>query len=120
MSWTLCTSGAAIAKAGEYVDSTISTSGALMTDLSDEVESYICALVRSDVVGNFGSLTANGKQILAALAASKIGQELICYNASGYTSRFEAQLMLDRLENDIRKMEAIVKENQNKAYLGIT
>ena len=119
MSWTLCTSGAAITKAGNNVNSTLAASGAALAEFSDEAENQVCALVRKDVVANYGSLTANGKQILGRLVSSIIAQGLIVYDPSGFTSRFEAELMLDKLENDIRKMEGLVKDSKQKRYLGI-
>ena len=120
MSWTLCTSGAAVVKAGANADSGIATSGAILAQWSDDVENEICALTRKDIITNYGSLTSNGKQMLGRLAASKIAQEIIVYDASGFTSRFEAELMLDKLENDIRKIESIIKDDKHKTYLGIT
>lgn len=119
MSWTLCTSGAASRKAGVNADD-VRTSGAAMANWSDEAESYVCGLVRSDVVTKYGSLTANGKQMLDFLTAAKIAQEIIVHDASGFTSRYEAELMLDKLENDIKKIEALLKDNKHKVYLGIT
>ena len=61
MSWTLCTSGAAIRKAGSGADVFIIASGAALADWSNEAEAMASSIARSDVVSNFGSLTANVK-----------------------------------------------------------
>lgn len=120
MSWTLTTSGAVIIKAGANASSTATASGGLLLDLSDEVESYICSLMRSDVVSDYSSLTSNGKQILGRLASNLIAQQVIAYDTSGFFSRAEAETALDVLENSIRKDEAIVKDDKNKSYLGVS
>ena len=120
MTWTLCTSGSAVRKAGVNADTNLTTSGSFLAQLSDETEGLICSIARSDVVGNFGTLTANGKEILGQLCSDVIGQEIISNNMEGYTSRFESTMMLNVLENRISKNKSIIKEDKNKTYLGIT
>ncbi|KKL47074.1 hypothetical protein LCGC14_2339190 [marine sediment metagenome] len=120
MVWALCTSGQAITKAGVNANSTITASGQALSNWSDETESAICSVANKNVVSNFSGLTANGKEIMAQLASDIIGQQIINYDMSGYTSRHEATMMLNVLENRISKNKAIIKESDNKAYLGLT
>ena len=120
MAWTLCTSGAAIIKGGANVNSTIKASGSTLASWSDESEAIIANTARSDVVTNYASLTANGKQILGNLASSLVAQKMIHYDMSGFTSRAEAQTMLDILENDIRRGLKLIEDDKQKTYLGIT
>jgi len=120
MSWTLCTSGAAIIKAGTGASTTIVGSGAALAEMSDEVEAFICDALRVDVVTNYGSLTSNGKKLLGRLAASMIAQDMVDYDTTGYNSAREAELKLDKLENDISKALKLLEDDKVKAYLQAT
>jgi hypothetical protein len=95
MAWTFCTSGAAVAKAGNNVSTTIKASGAWLADWSDQVEGSINAESKYDYLTNFATMNANYKQALAEAASSMIGNKLIMWDMSGFTSRFEATTMLD-------------------------
>lgn len=118
MAWTLCTSGAAVRKAGANVNSTIAASGAALSDWSDEAENLACSISRSDVVGNFASLTTNGKQVLQMFCTNHIAQNIIEYEPEAIGSS-SATLRLNVLENNIATAKSILKEDKNKSYLGI-
>lgn len=120
MAWTLCTSGSAVAKAGANANSTITASGSALAVWSDEAESYVSSLARVDLVSNYGNLTANGKQILNELTSSLIAEKIIMYDMSGYTSRGEASMMLNVIENNIVRNISLIKEDKIKTYLGAT
>lgn len=120
MAFTFCTSGAAKIKAGintTDVDTNIGNS--LLENWSDEAENLICATARNDLITDFSSLTANGKQILQMLASSLIAQNIISYDQTGYLPR-EAETMLDKLENDIRRGLALISDDKIKTYLTAT
>ena len=119
MAFTLCTSQQAKLAAGLNANSTITASVTDLNYWSEEAEDYICTAMRYDVITNYGSLTTNGKKILGQWAAKLIGQDIIAYDASGYTSRFEAELMMDNLENKAAKIEAKCTDDKHKKYLGI-
>lgn len=120
MSWTLCTSGAAIAEAGLNANSTIVASGAALAEWSDQAEAAACDLGRYDIVTNFSSLTTNGIKIFQEYVVSYIAQKIIKYDMSGYTSRGEATLMLNLLEDTKAKAKNIIEDDKYKTYLGIT
>lgn len=118
MSFTLCTSGAAIVKAGaNSAGSTLTISQ--LNNFSDEAEALCCAAARSDVVTNFGTLTTNGKQILQMITSSHIAHSILGYDGSGLPSR-ELETRLDILENDVERGLALIREDKNKTYLGIS
>ena len=119
MTWTLCTSGTAIAKAGANANSTITASGTLLAGLSDEVEAIICSITRVDVVTNYGSLNAQGKAILGNIASSMIAQNIVGYNPDSI-GRGTATLILNNLENQIRRGISLVENDKIKTYLSIT
>jgi len=111
MSWTLCTSGAAIYKAGTNANSTVVASGSILQEWSDEVEGSIDTLTRKDWVASFASVAANFKPILTDLASDMIATKIINYDMSGYTSRTEVQTMLDVLhDNIIRNLNELKKQ----------
>ena len=118
MSWTLCTSGAAIAKAGANANSDIivydGTNKNIMDEWSNQAEGFLNAETRYDWIASSG--TANFTAALSDVVSSKVANNIIAYDMSGYTSRAEAQTMLDVNENIIRKGIATLnkKENQEK------
>lgn len=118
MSWTLCTSGAAIVKAGANVNSTIIASGAVLADWSNEAENLAASIARSDVIGNFAGLTTNGKQVLQEFCSSYIAQKIIGYEPEAIGNS-NSTLRLNILENNINSAKSLIKDDKNKTYLGI-
>jgi hypothetical protein len=117
MSWTLTTSGAAILKAGLNANSSIITSGASLAIWSDEVESTIAGLTKYDWVFNYSNIKTNFKFILDDTASGMIAKKIINYDMSGYTSRTEAQTMLDVLTDDINKNITELKDNATQTAM---
>ena len=115
MSFTLCTSGAIVTKAGAGVSSTASTSGAILEQYSNEAEAFCNALSRYDWVTNYSTLTDANTKVLLGEACSNIGGiYLISYDMSGYTTRFEAEDMInilwartDRIINLLRDQKVV-------------
>lgn len=100
MSWTLTTSGACIIKAGLNANSTIVTSGAALAKWSDEVEGRIVQETRKNFVVEYASLNDSEKNILDDTASDLIAMKIINYDMAGFTSRVEAQTMLDVLKDN--------------------
>lgn len=120
MAWTLCTSGAAVLKAGANANSTISSSGAALLIWSNEAEGIICAETTRDWVTNYASVGANFKQALADAATAKIAINIINYDMSGYTSRSEAQTMLDVNKDIYNTAMKILKDKNTQTKMGLT
>ena len=124
MSWTLCTSGAAIFDAGKNANANIvSYIGAYKTaldDWSDRVESVICDICRVNVVTSYSGLTSGGKQILNELASSMIAEKMVKYDIYSYNSKAEANLILNVLENSIRRCIPLVEDDKVKKYMAAT
>ena len=120
MTWTLCTSGQAVGKAGKGINLDISTSGAHLADWNDEAEAVICDIARVNVVSNYNSLTSNGKKILQDLCSSMVAQKLVSYDMSGYPSQRTAETILDVLENSIRRNINFIEDDKIKTYLSAT
>lgn len=117
MSFTLCTSGAAVYKAGANADPNATSSGAILAEWSDEVEGTICTITRRDWVTDWTSLEANYKPILSDLASDLIAMKIINYNMEGYTGLNEASTMLDVLRDNANRNLDILKLSENQEVL---
>ncbi len=112
MAWNMCSSGAAIAKAGANADSTIVASAAILALWSDETEGNINAETRKDWIAI--PATTNFAGMLEDISSSLIANKIINYNMSGYTSRAEALTMLN-VNRDIARLGiGIIKDEENK------
>src|SRR5574343_1207222 len=90
----LCNNGDVVRKAG----ANSSLSGASETFTNNyikEAEGFICTSARYDFVTNISGCSVIGQNFLRDVASSLAGIKVINYNMSGYTSRTEAQTMLD-------------------------
>lgn len=93
---TMCTSLAVLRKAGENVDSSGSSSGALIEQFINAAEGQIVAKTKLSLISNFSLLTVSGaKYILEDCSSSLAAIALINYNMGSYNSQAEAQTMLD-------------------------
>ena len=107
MSWGLCTSGSAIAKAGVNVNSKFQppiTAETEMAEFSDQAEGTVCMKTRRDWV-----TTAGGSIIMNAVedaVSDLIAIKLIEHDMSGYI-KGEAQTMLDVLTTN---SDTIIKD----------
>lgn len=114
MSWNLTTSGAAISKAGLNANSNVIISGAVMGKWCDDSEAKVCAETRRDWVSLSASTLANFAGALSDAVSSDIAIKIINYDMSGYTSRAEAQTMLNVNKDMYKECINILKEEKNK------
>lgn len=120
MVWTLTTSGSVFVKTGLPEESIIThISGSLLEKQSDEAESIVCDIARSDVVGNYSTLTASGKEVLGNLAANIIAQKCIIQCKDEYAGQSEVELMLDVVENEKRMAVKLLEEDKVRKHIGI-
>ena len=91
--------------AGELVDATGNTD-AVHTFLQDYAEAYLSDLMKFELTAAaFTALNATTKVLISEWAARMAGCDLIKYNMAGYTSRIEAEDMINILYT--RAMECI-------------
>lgn len=118
MTYTLCSSAAIVIKAGSNVSSSAKASDAIIQQFASEAESFINAATRYDWVTNWGtasgSLVANSvSDATACIAATS----LISYDMSGYTSRSEAEdiinILYDRAGRVIEYLKVYKKPEEN-------
>lgn len=98
MSWTMCTSGSAVAKAGVNCNA-ISGSAVTMAKWSDEAEGTIELETGKTYISDFSSLPTGIQGAVGDVCSSKIAMKIIGYDTSGYLSR-EADTLLN-INNDI-------------------
>ena len=65
------------------------------TSLINQAEAFICVAARTDYVTSFDSLSAGKKELLTDAASSHAAISVINNDMSGFTSREEAQVMID-------------------------
>ena len=117
MSFTLCTSGAIVIKAGKYVDSTASTSGTILAQFSDEAEAAVNSATKHDWITNWASENSQFKTAAGDAAACLAAISLASYNPGGYTSRGEYEdlvnVLYDRANYQIQILKNIKSPDKN-------
>lgn len=116
-SWTLCTSGAIVIKAGANCNSTAAASNAILSQYYDEAESLFNVATRTNWTDKYASLNADIKNIISGGVSSKAGMLLIEYDPSGYSSLAEAQTMLDVLSDNYDECVKTVIEGNKKEFI---
>lgn len=115
MTETLCDSGAVKLAAGENVDSSISA--AQYTALINQAEGFVCASARYDYVTNYSGVSTIGKTLLKEATACYAAMGAIQFNMGGYTSRTEAQTMLDVNWSKVVENINLLRDDKFKAFV---
>lgn len=108
MSWTLCTSGAAVAKAGTHCGA-ISGSAIVMGKWSDEAEGRIEAETRRTWVDSYASLPDGIKGILSDVCSSMIASFIVAHDPTGQLAR-ETDLLMNLNDERANKGLVILKD----------
>ncbi len=115
MSWTLCTSGAAIIKAGAHVNSDIVNYGTNKTAIdkfSTDAEGRIELFTGMSFVANIGSAPGAISGAVSNICSSMIAIDLINYDITGYLSR-EADTLLNIHDDIVSKGLKQLKDFKN-------
>ena len=75
-----------------------------------DAEGTICAIGRYDFVTNYGTLDDKTKLMLRDMASSLAAIMCITYDMSGFTSRVEAEDMVNILRDNAMRGMAILRE----------
>lgn len=113
---TICTEAEIAVFAGENVDATGDTE-ANHNILVAQAESYISNLLRYNVVDNYSALNEDVKRSLSEWAARYAAIAVIAYNMAGFTSRIEAEDMINIHAWRMNKLENMLKEQVTVTYL---
>ena len=109
MSWTLCTSAAAIFAAGINIKSDLMTSSAILATLSNEAEGELCVETGRDWVTNVASLNPQTSGAIFSNVACRVANKLIRYDMTGYLAR-GANTALNYNDDVIRTTTKQLKE----------
>ena len=103
-------------KTGANADA-VSNAEAYINQYMTEAESYINAVCRYNFSDNYETLNADVKAILKMVASNLAAMDVIIYNMSGFTSRTEAQTMLDVLYQRAKDGIKELKEKQTQTFM---
>lgn len=116
---TMCLSGAVLLKAGANV-STIFTGTSAEDNVGtfiEQAESLINATTRQDYTTTYAALSADVKKLLEDIASDIAAMYCIQYDMSGYTSRSEAQTMLDVLRDAANRGLILLKDEKVQDFI---
>ena len=82
-------------------------------------EAFLCVLVKYDIVTNWASLNAIYKLIFSEYACRMIAIEGIKYNMAGYTSRIEAEDMINIHWARCKQIIEVLKMGGIRDYLAV-
>ena len=114
---TLC-SDADVAALAKNMSADIDNGDTAETDLwIVEAEGIIMAVSRYDFVGNYASLDATAKLILRGCAASLAVIPAITYDMSGFTSRVEAEDMINIYRDRANMILGILRDIKVREWI---
>ena len=106
------------AMAGENVDTTGWTEANKNLWMA-QVEGFLSGWVQYDIATNYGSLDSVSKKVLNEYAARYCAIAGIAYNMAGYTSRIEAEDMMNVHIWRMEKIEEMIKEGKVLKEIGV-
>lgn len=119
MTSTFCTSGACLLKAGKNVSTDFSTgtpggqtATAAIDQLINQAESYLNTLTRINYTDTYASLNGDVKKILEDAASCHAALAMVTYDTSSYTSRAEAQTILNVCYARLTDAVQLLREKQ--------
>lgn len=113
---TLCTEAEINAFAGELVDATGNVEANHNLWVA-QAQSYLCTLSRYNWVDNYGSLNTDVKAILSEYCARYAAIAAIAYNMAGYTTRLEAEDMINVHIDRMNKIEKLLSDQAFITYV---
>jgi len=102
--------------AGENVDATGNTE-ANHNILAGQAEAYLTTLMKYDIATNWASLDSVKRKIFSEYAGRFSAVSLISYNMAGYTSRIEAEDMINIHVFRMQQIENLLSQASIKDFL---
>jgi len=97
--------------------SAVSNAEAYINSYMTQVESYINCVCRFNYTDTYATLNLDVKGILKEVASNLAAIYVISYDMSGYTSRYEAQMMIDLLYTRAQEGLRELKEKQTQTFI---
>ncbi len=121
---SMTVSGAVLLKAGDGVNTSLVGEGVLgMTACEiigswiDEAEGLINTVTRKDYSGTYSGLNSNVQGVLSGATSSFAAISAINYDMSGYSSRAEAQSMIDVLRDSGLRTLSLLKDQKKRTFI---
>lgn len=110
------TTAEVVRKAGANASATAAVE-AYINDYMTQVESQINAICRYNFSDNYAALNADVKGILKEVASNLAAIYVIEYDMGGFTSRTEAEDMIDVLRDGALRGLSLLKEQKVKDFI---
>jgi len=113
MTWTLCSSNAAIHQAGAHANAVCIASASILSDYSDAAEGFVCMECHTDFVTNYSGLNTQIKNAITAAVSSIVAMDIVSYDPRGYLTREADMIMNKCYERYASAMKYLsIKQNQ--------
>ena len=119
MAVVMTTSGAVQVKAGANVNATIIT-GAFESQVDqwiNEAESFVNVLTRNNYSDSYSTLNADVKALLSDITSNLAAIYMISYDMSGYTTRIEAEDMVNILRDAALRGISILRDQKKVDFI---
>ena len=111
-----CTTAEVERKAGANCSAT-SKAEAYTNDYVAQAESIINTMCRYNFSDNYSTLNADTKQILKQVASDLAAIYVISYDMSGFTSRIEAEDMINILRDSALRGLSILRDKKQQRFI---
>lgn len=88
-----------------------------INDFMTQAESYINTVCKFNFSDRYSALNVDVKGILKRWASALAAMDVINYDMSGFTSRAEAQTMLNILYNEAQQCESQLKDKDKSSFV---
>ena len=109
------TSDEILTKAGENYDTSVTE--ARINALCLQVESFINCVTRKNWTDAYSGLNADVRGILSEVASNLVAIYIIQFNMAGYTSRVEAEDMINVLRDAALRGLALLRDMKTKGFM---
>lgn len=109
------TSDEILVKAGEHYDTSITE--ARINALCLQVESYINVVCRKNYSDAYAGLNADVKGILSLIESNLVAIYIISYNMEEYTSRVEAEDMVQILKTEADAALKVLQDKESQTFI---
>ena len=117
MAQIMTTSGAVIVKAGAGINETIKENNPALDQFIAEAESWINVATRYNWSDGYAALNTDVKHLLNEAASNLAACYVIIYDMSGYTSRTEAEIMINLLLNRTNEILKVLKDKKAETFI---
>ena len=118
MAFTIVTVAEMQFMAGENVDATGDVT-ANHQFLHDMAAGYLSTLVQDDVIAGYSGYDSVTKQLINEWASRFAGMSLIAFNMKGFSSRIEAESMINVHVFRMKRIEKELKKGEAQKQLGV-